>query len=89
MTNLKTELKGIQPYFIEKELLPKLYFKEDNNNTEYWIFFYTYIRGLSGLAIGIRLGYSKQHIYKKLDKIINRNRTLITQFIAFYKTSDF
>lgn len=59
MNEIRLKLKKCQPYFIEHDLLPKIYFKEDKNNTEYWIFFYSFIRRLSDEAIGARLGYSR------------------------------
>lgn len=81
MENLRNKLKDCQPYFIEKELLPNLYFKEDENDTEYWIFKYSFITRLSTLATGVRLGYSRQHILVKLKKIIKANKALIEDFL--------
>ena len=81
MLNLRSKLKGCQPYFIEKDLLPTLYFKEDENDTEYWIFKYCFITRLSDLAIGVRLGYSRQQIYNKTQSIISANKTLIENFL--------
>lgn len=84
MENLRNKLKDCQPYFIEKELLPSLYFKEDENDTEYWIFKYSFITRLSTLAIGVRLGYSRQHILVKLKQIIKANKSLIEKFLQEY-----
>lgn len=81
MENLRSRLKDCQPYFIEKDLLPKLYFKEDENNTEYWIFRYSFITRLNTLAIGVRLGYTRQHILTKLKQIIKANKSLIENFL--------
>lgn len=81
MENLRNRLKDCQPYFIEKDLLPILYFKEDENNTEYWIFKYSFITRLSTLAIGVRLGYTRQHILNKLKQIIKANQALIENFL--------
>lgn len=81
MKEIRTKLKQTQPYFIERDLLPKLYFKEDDNDTEYWIFKYSFIRHLSDLSIGIRLGYSRQHILRLTYKIIKNNHALITEFL--------
>lgn len=81
MINLKTELRQIQPYFIEKELLSMLYFKENRKDVEYWIMFYCFIRGLSNEAIGVRLGYSKQYIGRLSNQILHRNKAIIEDFI--------
>lgn len=81
MNEIRKQLKNCQPYFIEHELLPKIYFKEDNNKTEYWIFFYSFIRRLSDEAIGIRLGYDSSTIYRKTFKIIKNNLRIITDFL--------
>lgn len=81
MNEIRFRLKGCQPYFIEHELLPKLYFKENEKNTEYWIFYYAFIRGLSDEAIGIRLGYSRQHILKLTKNILEANLFLVLEFL--------
>ena len=83
MNNLKYKLKRCQPYFIEKELIPNLYFKEDEKELQYWIFFYSFIRKLSDEAISIRLGtYGRNSVNKKLLYIIHTNEYLITDFIS-------
>ena len=83
MRNLRTELKNSQPYFIERDLIDKLYFKEDEKNSEYWIFFYSFIRGLSDEAIGIRLGnYDRYQIYRRTIKILETNKCLIEEFLS-------
>ena len=81
MNEIRIKLKKCQPYFVEHELLPKMYFKEDENNTEYWIFFYSFIRHLSDEAIGIRLGYSRQHILVLTKKILRNNLTMVLEFL--------
>jgi hypothetical protein len=84
MQNLRTELKRCQPYFIEKELLPKLYFKEDEKNTEYWVFKYSFITRISDEAIGVRLGYTRQHIYCITKNILQANKCLVTNFLETF-----
>ena len=81
MTNLRSKLKKCEPYFIQHELLPKLYFKEDKEETEYWIFFYYFIRKLNYRAIGRRLGFDHSTIAYKLNKILMTNNTIIEEFI--------
>lgn len=78
---IRTKLKELEPRFIEKNVLPEMYFKEDENSTEYWIFFYRYVRQLSDLAIGVRLGYERKTIYNKTLKIIKNNLSTISQFL--------
>lgn len=77
----RINLFKIEPYFIEKELLPILYFKEDKQEKEYWIFFYRYIRKLSDEAIGVRLGYERKTVYNKTLKIIENNFFIISRFL--------
>lgn len=81
MKEIRTKLKKCQPYFIERDLLPKLYFREDENNTEYWIFKYYFITQLTQLSISIRLDYSKQNINYLLHRILKRNHALIEEFL--------
>lgn len=78
---IRTKLKEKQPFYIEKELLPNLYFKEDDKNTQYWVFFYRYIRQLSDLTIGVRLGYDRKSIYNITLKIIKNNYDIISHFL--------
>lgn len=88
---IRNKLKRCQPYFIKKDLLPNLFFKEEESNildeygnkkeTEYWIFFYAFVRRLSDVSIGVRLGYTQQWINKKITKIILNNYYLIEQFL--------
>lgn len=83
MRDLRSKLRKCNPYLIERDLLPKLYFKEDVNNTEEWIFKYSFLRKLSDEAIAIRLGfYSRQGINKKLNMILDSNSYLIEEFVA-------
>lgn len=88
----KNKLKKCQPYFIERDLLPKLYFKEerieelkdcygDEKDIEYWIFYYTFIRRLTAKSIGIRLNYTPQNVFNRLNNIIESNLYLITDFL--------
>ena len=81
MNEIRIRLKHCEPYFIEHELLPLMYFKESENKTEYWIFFYSFIRWLSDEAIGVRLGYSRQHILNLTKNIIKSNLTMIKNFL--------
>lgn len=81
MKKLRSELKKCQPYYIERELLPLMYFKEDTEETEYWIFYYAFIRRLSDLSIRVRLGYTRQHILRLTNKIIEKNHDAIFNFV--------
>jgi len=81
MKKIRYRLKKSQSYLIERDLLPKLYFKEDKNNTEYWSFFYAFVRKLSDVSIGVRLGYSQQNISNKIQKILANNEVLIEEFL--------
>lgn len=81
MQNLRNDLKECQPYLIEKYLIPKMYFQEDADNTEYWIFRYTFINRLTTLSIGVRLGYTRQTVLIKLKKILKYNSTIIKEFL--------
>ena len=84
--SIRAKLKKCQPYFIEKDLIDKLNFKDDENNTEYWIFKYVFITGLSDLAIAVRLNFaSKNTVYLKTLKIIERNFSIINNFLENYE----
>lgn len=88
---VRNKLKKCQPYLIQRDLLPNLFFKEEDNDlldeygnkkeTEYWIFFYAFVRQLTDSAIGIRLGYTPQGINKRIIKIIKNNYCLIENFL--------
>lgn len=80
--NIRRSLRECEPYFIEYNLLPRLYLKEDEEKTEYWIFFYYFIRRLSYQAIGVRLGYTYNTVYYKLINILKTNKTIIEEFIT-------
>ncbi len=90
--DVRNRLKKCQPYFIEKELIDILYFSEEINsegqNIERWIFFYAFVRKLSATSIGIRLGYSKQTINTRINKIINENLFLIEEFLTKHLTNN-
>lgn len=92
---IKNKLKRCQPYFIEKELMPKLYLKKDKSDLmlddfghqreiEYWIFKYIFIFHASEKNIAIRLNYSQQSVSIKLRKILERNKYLINNFLVKY-----
>ena len=81
MKKLKNRLKKCQPYFIEKDLLPKLYFKEEMGDKEYWIFKYSFIRRLSDVSIGVRLGYTSQNIHYLTKNILKANESIIEEFL--------
>ena len=81
ITQIKNKLKKCQPYFIEKDLLPQLYFREDIEEKEYWVFKYAFIRRLSDVSIGVRLGYTKQNIHYIIKKILQANYSIIENFI--------
>lgn len=86
----KNKLKKSEPFLIERDLLPKLYFKEEKfcefngeeKDLEYWIFYYTFIRKLTQTSIGVRLNYSQQNINLRLQKIIKNNFYLINNFLV-------
>lgn len=95
----KNKLKQCQPYFIEKDLIPKLYFKDEKFNgryddygnekdTDYWIFYYTFIRKLTAQSIGIRLNFTRQNVSKRLLQIISANKFLIDNFLAEQLTNN-
>lgn len=86
MKDLRTRLKKCQPYFVERDLLPKLYFREDKDNIEFWIFKYAFITRLTDVSIGIRLGYTKQNIHYKLKSILQANQALIEEFLKTQNT---
>lgn len=81
ITQIRNKLKKCQPYFIEKDLLPQLYFREDIEEKEYWVFKYAFIRRLSDVSIGVRLGYTKQNIHYIIKKILQANYSIIENFI--------
>lgn len=81
ITQIRNKLKKCQSYFIEKDLLPQLYFKEDIEEKEYWVFKYAFIRRLSDVSIGVRLGYTKQNIHYIIKKILQANYSIIENFI--------
>ena len=78
---IKNKLKKCQPYLIERDLLPNLYFKEDVEEKEYWSFKYAFVRRLSDVSIGVRLGYTKQNIHYIIKNIIQANYSIIMDFI--------
>lgn len=90
--DIRARLKKCQPYFIEKELLPNLYFKEEEcdllddygnkRDVEYWIVKYAFMRKLSDEAIGMRLGFESLAIYRRTLKLIERNLAIIEEFLA-------
>jgi len=81
MKELKNRLKKCQPYLIEKELYPNLFFTEEKEEQEKWIFKYAFIRRLSDVSIGIRLGYSNTNIHYLIKKILEMNKDLIEDFL--------
>lgn len=83
--DLRIRLKRCEPYLIERDLLPKLYFKEDNRDTEKWIFKYAFIYKHTDETISIRLDYySRQAINRKMQHILESNRTLIEEFLLIH-----
>ena len=84
VTEIKNKLRECQPYHIEHNLIPKLYFKEDKNNCYYWIFFYAYVRQLNETSIGVRVGYERHTISRKLSFIIKSNISLIKEFLNIF-----
>ena len=84
--NIRRSLRNCEPYFIQYDLLPKLYLIEDEEQVEYWIFFYYFVRKLNYDAIGIRLGFQGNTIYYRLQKILKSNKTIIEEFITQHLT---
>ena len=84
MITIRKLLRDCEPYFIEYDLLPKLYLKDDEEQTEYWIFFYYFVRKLNYDAIGFRLGYKYNTIFYKLQNILKANKTIIEEFITLH-----
>lgn len=75
-------LKESEPALIKLELLPELWFKEDEKETEYWIFFYAFCYRFSDDMISQRLGYyTRKHVYNRTLKIIKNNYTVISRFL--------
>ena len=93
--DIRARLKKCQPYFIEKELLPNLYFKEEESDlidengnkrdVEYWIVKYAFMKKLSDEAIGVRLGFEGITIYKRTLKLIERNLAVIENFLRIFE----
>ena len=79
---IKIKLKKCQPYFIEKDVLPTLYFNEEKLEQEKWVFTYSFIRKLSDVSIGVRLGYTSQNIHYITKCIILLNKNIIENFIS-------
>lgn len=82
MRELKNRLKKCQPYYIEKELLPNLFFCEEREEQEKWIFIYSFIRRLTDTSIGIRLGYTSSNIHYITKNILEANEDLINEFLS-------
>lgn len=78
---IRSKLKNYQPYYIEKELMPFLYYKEATKELEYWVFLYSFVRKLSDEAIGVRLGYNRKSVYNMALRIIENNLDLIVKFL--------
>lgn len=83
ITRLKNRLKKCQPYFIEKDLLPNMYFREEVEEKEYWTFKYAFIRKLTYESIGVRLGYTKQNIHYIITNILKSNYAIIQEFLLY------
>ena len=81
LKDIKNKLKQCQPYFIEKDLLPTLYFNEEYKEQEYWSFVYAFLRRLTDTSIGIRLGYTSQNIHYIIKRIIKSNESIIINFL--------
>lgn len=81
MREIKNRLKKCQPYFIEKDLFPKLYFNEERLEQEKWIFKYSFIRHLTDVSISIRLGYTRQNIHYIIKNILRSNQAIIEEFL--------
>lgn len=75
---IRTLLKNSEPYRIEKELLPNIYLF---NDTEYWIFFYSFCKRMNDITIGIRLGLDRSQVYRRTLKIIKNNKTILLSFL--------
>lgn len=86
MKELRKRLKHTEPYQIRDKLIPELYFKDSENNIEYWVFYYNFVTRLSDAAIGVRLGnYDRHRIYKICIQVIENNYTIIADFLNNYK----
>lgn len=75
---IRALLKKSEPYHIEKELLPNIYLF---NDTEYWIFFYSFCKRMNDITIGIRLGLDRSQVYRRTLKIIKNNKTILLSFL--------
>lgn len=79
---IRKQLKKAQPSLLRQYLIPKLWFKEDDKQTEYWIFYYAFFYRFSDDMISQRLGYYQpKQIYNITLKIIENNYTEITNYL--------
>lgn len=86
MNELRSNLRKCQPYFIEKDLMPQLYLKEDEKKTEHWIFKYYFCYHLPDITIAMRTDlYTRSVVTRRLNKILERNRAIIENFIKAQK----
>lgn len=82
---IRKRLKKSQPSLIRQYLIPELWFKEDGNETEYWVFYYAFYNRFSDKMISDRIGYYKdRHIYNISLQIIENNLLLISNFLRDY-----
>ena len=82
MRDLRSKLKSCQPYLIQRDLYPKLFFRDDGRYTEKLIFKYAFIDRFRDEQISVKLDYySRQGINKKLHQILDANKYLIEEFL--------
>ena len=72
-------LKKMHPNKV-RELRPLLWFEDE---TQEWVFEYSFIKKLSDESIAYRLGFvDRQTIYKKALRIISLNYEIIEHFLT-------
>lgn len=78
LNKIRILLKNVEPYKIEQELYPNLFYKTEIDK---WIFFYSFCRRLNDISIGYRVGLERSQVYRRTITIIKDNLTCIIKFL--------